>query len=330
MEPPYENERLIRRYLLGDVTAEEQREIEQRLFSDEHSLAQANRIENELIDEYVSGELTGESKSQFERHFMNAPDRRESVVFARALNSYVSAKADPDSSLNVVSSSLKRSRFHLLPAVTTRAPFILQASLVIVAAVFCTLLVWMFLDRVQLRTQLEQARIAQGELEKREENLRGEIDEQRSRSEKLAKDLEFEKETLADITRELNTLRPRNTRQIEADLNAVVLFPGLSRGQEGTATVTLLAGQINIRLALMLGKERYERYKATVIAVEGGEEIQSQDHLRGIKTRNGITVVVTLPAAKLTLSDYRVELHGVVDNRLYEKAGSYHFRVLRR
>src|SRR5258706_14901379 len=105
MEPLNDDERLIRRYLLGDLTLEEQRRLEQHLFSDEHLLSQLNRIENELTDQYVSGELSGNSKEQFERHFMRAPERRESVVFARALNSYVSAKGEPYSP---VSSALKR------------------------------------------------------------------------------------------------------------------------------------------------------------------------------------------------------------------------------
>ena len=51
-----DNEKLISRYLLGELPEEQQVEIEDRAFSDKDYLATITTVENDLIDEYVRGE----------------------------------------------------------------------------------------------------------------------------------------------------------------------------------------------------------------------------------------------------------------------------------
>ena len=327
MEPPNNNERLIKRYLLGDLTLEEQRQFEQYLFSDEHLLSHLDRIENELTDQYVSGELTGNSKAQFERHFMRAPDRRESVAFAKALNSYASAKEESDSSPRSVSTGLKPRGFKVLPGIDAMRRPVFHASLIAAAAILGMLCVWLFLNRAQLRRELEQARTAQVELERREENLRRQFDEQRVESDRLARELEHEKEKLANATSG-RVLRPNSTPRAESSLAALTfLFPGSSRGQDEGATVRIFSGEMNVRLALMIDRDLYDRYKVEVTAVESKEEVWNKARLKAIRTRSGLAVITAVPVANLTMSDYRIELYGVRGNRTYERAGYYTFRI---
>ena len=47
------NEKLISRYLLGELSEEQQVEIEDRAFADKEYLASITAVENDLIDEYV-------------------------------------------------------------------------------------------------------------------------------------------------------------------------------------------------------------------------------------------------------------------------------------
>ena len=53
-----DNEKLISQYLLGELPEEQQVEIEDRAFSDKDYLAAITTVENDLIDEYVRGELS--------------------------------------------------------------------------------------------------------------------------------------------------------------------------------------------------------------------------------------------------------------------------------
>ena len=47
------SENLIARYLLGELSEEQQVEIEDRAFADQKYLASITAVENDLIDEYV-------------------------------------------------------------------------------------------------------------------------------------------------------------------------------------------------------------------------------------------------------------------------------------
>ena len=52
------NETIIARYLLGELSDEQQIEIEDRAFADKSYLASITAVENDLIDEYVRNELS--------------------------------------------------------------------------------------------------------------------------------------------------------------------------------------------------------------------------------------------------------------------------------
>lgn len=67
--------------------------LEERFFLDSELYEELSIVEDELIDEYLRGELAPSDRERFESHFMSAPERHEKVRFARALKKYVSAEA---------------------------------------------------------------------------------------------------------------------------------------------------------------------------------------------------------------------------------------------
>ena len=320
---------LIRRYLLGDVTPEEQRQIEEVLFWGRPDLSPLARIENELIDEYLSGDLSDESRARFESHFMNAPQRRERVAFARALNSYVLARNTPLSTLKPAAADYPKS---LVPESSrrsvTRAQVVFQILALCAVIALGTLLVWLLFDRARMKAQLEQANGAQAEIARQEADLRRQIDEQHMRSEELAQALERENEKPEGLPQEPRPRPPHSVSRIEPRLDALVLFPGVTRGQEEIATLVVSPGQTSVRLALVIGKARYERYSVSVISVQGNQRVWSQDGLERTKTTYGEAVVTALPVHQLTMADYLVELHGIARDKSESKFGTYLFHVL--
>lgn len=79
-------------YLLGlappeDLTSLEERIVTDKAFYDELSIA-----EDELIDQYLSGELSDSEKEHFENHFLLTPERQRKVRFGRAFNRFVGAE----------------------------------------------------------------------------------------------------------------------------------------------------------------------------------------------------------------------------------------------
>ncbi len=75
----------IVRYLLGQLPDAERDHFEDRYFVNEALHEQLQAIEEELIDAYVDGELTGEDLTCFERLFIGSPEREHKILFAKFL-----------------------------------------------------------------------------------------------------------------------------------------------------------------------------------------------------------------------------------------------------
>jgi hypothetical protein len=88
-----ERERL-KRYLIGELGEDDQREIGERMFTDDQYLTQVEMLADDLIDDYLSGSLSPDEQSRFETHFLNPPIRQEKMQFARALRRYVKTETE--------------------------------------------------------------------------------------------------------------------------------------------------------------------------------------------------------------------------------------------
>src|SRR3954467_12293865 len=79
------DELLLVRYLLGNLTEEEQVQVEDRAFADRDYMAALDAAEADLIDAYVSGELAQADRRAFELRFLTSPERRRKIEFAQVL-----------------------------------------------------------------------------------------------------------------------------------------------------------------------------------------------------------------------------------------------------
>jgi hypothetical protein len=93
----------LRRYLLGQTAEAELSQVEERLMSDSDLYEGLLILEDEIIDQYVRGALSEAESASFERYFLQSPEHRQKLRFARALSKYVDRavsevsdiKADP-------------------------------------------------------------------------------------------------------------------------------------------------------------------------------------------------------------------------------------------
>ncbi len=94
-----EEDKLLRRYLLDDVTAEERRLVESRLLSSDESTASIDEdepdfvdrlllAEDELIDDYASEVLSVRERELFDSNFQLTPERKQKLLFAEQIASY--------------------------------------------------------------------------------------------------------------------------------------------------------------------------------------------------------------------------------------------------
>jgi len=85
MEPKLPEENIIRRYLLGALREPELDAIEQKLLSSEELSQTAGLIEDEIIEQYLDGDLDERDKRAVEGHFLRPPAHRKKLRFARML-----------------------------------------------------------------------------------------------------------------------------------------------------------------------------------------------------------------------------------------------------
>jgi hypothetical protein len=90
----------IRRYLLGQLDEASGERLELRLISEPEVVEEFDVVVDELIDDYVAGELSEVDRQKAESHFLVAPERQEKLVLARALRTFVhkNRKASPQTS----------------------------------------------------------------------------------------------------------------------------------------------------------------------------------------------------------------------------------------
>jgi len=293
----HEDEVLLRRYLLGQASEEEQLAIEQRLLNDQDYFDRLLRSEEELTDEYARGEMGSPDREKFEGYFLGSLERRESLAFAQALNRYLSTH---------------KQRIPVSPGLFPRQPVFMEVALMAAVVVLIAALGLMLRTNTQLREQVEQNRSQHVQAEQRAAMLTRQIEQQR--------------EQLNRLEQELTRLEPL-IHQGDSDLLSLVLTSGLSRASDQIPTLNLAPGIHRVRLDLKIEDGSYRSYRADVQTAEG-EIVWSREGLQIRQTGQRKIVGIILPAALLTRSDYLVMLTGIAPTGASDKIGTYYFSVI--
>jgi len=192
---------------------------------------------------------------------------------------------------------------------------------------------WLLMETIRLQRRLAEVGAELAESRRLEQELKRRLDEQRSRGEGLARQLEISHNRLAQIDHEIDGLsKAAGSTQTEASVVSLALFPGLGRDAADiaqTRTAILSPGTKRLRLELGTDHPRPIRYRAEALTAEG-DLVWSRDSLRERSTKIGKVVVITLPVALLTRNAYLITLSGAVAGDNYEKIGSYYFEIIRK
>jgi hypothetical protein len=85
MEQIADDENMMVQYLLGELPEEKQARFEERFFLDDEYFEQLLVVKDELIDDYVQGNLSTHEREKFERHFLTAPWGQQEVELTKML-----------------------------------------------------------------------------------------------------------------------------------------------------------------------------------------------------------------------------------------------------
>jgi hypothetical protein len=90
----------LRRYLLGDMTAVEERELETAFFREPELLARVELARDDLADDYVARRLPDADRQKFERRLLASGEGREQLAITKALRAAASLHRDPTGGSN--------------------------------------------------------------------------------------------------------------------------------------------------------------------------------------------------------------------------------------
>jgi hypothetical protein len=95
------DETTIREYLLGNIDPESElaERLDERLLTDRDFSALTDRIEEEIIQDYLEGELEPSERAAMERYFLRPPERQKKLRRARLLNRHLAARGDEQEQL---------------------------------------------------------------------------------------------------------------------------------------------------------------------------------------------------------------------------------------
>ena len=303
-----EDETLIRRYLLGDAHDQEQEQTEQRLMTDRRYFEDYLRLEECLIDEYVGGRLNARDRERFEAHFLKAPERRESLYFAKAFRRNLHSVGTADQ-------AHKRARQPIHGFWQSRTTAVM-ATLACAVALLGASTAWLVYERTGLKRQIAQLRSEQSKPTVLEEQLREQLEQTQAK-------LNEKDEEIASLQQATGS----KPSAVNSGVATVVLVPGLGRGEDQSNRVYIANGVERLRLKLEASGEGYKNYRAEIRTAEG-EAIFTSDKLKA--SRGEKIVEVYLAAKRFVKGDYILVLSGATGSGDYEKISTYIFRVLRR
>jgi hypothetical protein len=288
----------IRRALLGFGNPNPDEDLEMRIFSEEITdgtredgtfAERLSALADELIDDYLRGDLSRDERVEFEEGFLRTPDGRQRLLFATSLNGYLDSASVPDVSPSPAPEPEVKPRLTWPPKITSAPVWSLAQAAVVLLAVAGA--AWMVVANLRLDGRVDQLASNRAVLEE-----------------------------------QIATLRVAQ-RAVSESVATARLVPGLLRGPGQVERVMIPEGSVLIRFQLDLGIDDYESYRATLHDASG-DEFWTQSKLRASEIGDTVAVTVTLPSELLPHGDYYFRLSGVTATGNLELVGRYHFRVL--
>jgi len=298
---PTKDEAALRKYLLGEMSPEEQEEIELWLMSNEDAYCLLEGAEDDLIDDSLAGRLAPRDLDRFQNHFLVAPERQRKLQFSRSFRRAIDAAAQP---VHIESAT----RPGLLDFLRYRPAFVYAASALIV--ILLTGSVWSFLKVAELQRELRSATVELLAVGRDRDDLKRQLDESQA------------------VSRGLQAANPPITPSAAPVLLAMNLVPGITRSSNEIPTITLTTNASRVRFSLALLDDNFTVYRASLINADS-REIWAENKVSPTAARDGKTIVLTVPTEVLSSGDFSFSLMGVPDSGTPESVARYYFRAVR-
>lgn len=194
-----------KRYIFLEMSEEEFEQIETRFFEDSDYFVDVMTLENDLIDKYAAGLLKGDDLARFERALPKAPERREKIATAQAMQTLIAEERPREVPITVAPGLWERiSNFFTFKGVQ-------MAGAALGIALVC-LSGYLVIKNRQMDQQLAQVREEQKQaLAQQQKELQEQISElkrQQQESQDVNNELNIKLEEAEERLRKLQDLKP--------------------------------------------------------------------------------------------------------------------------
>ena len=329
MKDEADNEKLLIRYLLGNLSEEQRLQVEGEFLSDDQRYERLLALENELFYDYAQNKLSPGERELFEKQFLSSEQNRKKVMIASALAHKMSESASFETTEKGVDDREPQRFWQSLKSYFVAQGASMRFSMAALA-IMSLALIWLVVGVVRLRNEFNQSR-AQRAVQ--EDRLRQRAQQERARADELNLKLEREKDENATLRQELSKMQAQSGGQGEraSSVISLVLAPSIIRDQaSGMNRLYLPQGVRLLKLLLKLkGEVEYKSYQVTLWTAEGAER-WSQDMLQAQRTGSGRSIELWLTNKTLAPGDYELRLKGYASDGTLEETGDYYYLSIRR
>lgn len=324
-------ENSIRRYLLGELSEDEQTRVEDAAFADADLFSLIESVENDLIDEYARGELTADEKQNFEKMFFTSDERKKKIEFARALIQLEEKKSIFVKTETRATKPEEKSFWQTLVSLTFKPQIAFAAVILLILLGGALIFLKTKKSPPEIAGQANVNRAPQT-TNQTTDNLNNRTINNSSPSPDISPNNEHLPATEKSIQNKQANVQPTQPKasptppvktESPAQTFAALIFPlGMTRDGGGKVLELKLAPDVKTaRLVFNLEKgDEYKNYRIEIRNKSGAGVFASN------AARSGQTAVVNIPAARLAAGKYEAVLSGTNGSQA-ETIGYYDFEI---
>jgi hypothetical protein len=333
VEQTTHSDQTIIRYLLKELSEEDKARFEEAYLGDEDLYEQLQAIEDELIEDYLKGDLSAHEAQLFEQYYLAFEYCRVRVESVRELVEVCSLRSLTQAAAN---GTVDNKFFFVGLRFWMLAKQHLALGFGAITALILLLGLGLVIELSGLRRQLASVNDERKALEQRAEEAAQQLAHEREQLTGERKHNIALREKLESVNNRLGQLE-RELARAQAPKDQIVflvLTLGIRDvGKLDRAVISANTSFVELRVNLE-GREtaNLRSYRVVVKTVEAGKEIWGQEGISPRLYRSAQYVVVRVPANRFTSAagiDFMLTLGALTaGGKEYEEIENYYFKVI--
>ena len=323
-----QNENLMTQYLLGELSEDEKLQLEEQFFTYDDAFEQLMALEDELRYDYAHGGLTPQQRRQFEQRFLTLPGVPQRVAVAKAVLDKVAEIEPVRPPVRAIMAEEKPSFFWSLMAFFGLQNPMLQFAMTAASILLLFGGSWLLYQTVKLRSQVQQLEVARVEQEQQHVQ---QANEQQARGNLLNEQLENERRKRTELEQELAKQKAQAARtpDNQPSLPNTLLSFLLTPGlsRDIDSTKRLTIPSGTAQVRLQLRLKRPGNYQSYQAVLQTLDGANLWS--RNLPHSAGQIITITMPVKLVPSGDYVIVLKGKTADGQMEEIDEYHFSTTR-